>query len=131
LVLATQAGDASCQDVSRSGYNCHIDTRGLRNENGLVVDVVTNRCDVPPRRQSLTIWIEARPGPGQEWKQVGRSVSDFRTPGPRGLANQVEGGMCQPDVEYSTSWKAEGVAPDGTPFDEEPDGDWFGTGGLC
>ena len=132
VVLASNGGDASCSDAARiAAYDCHVDTRGLRNEDGLVVDVVTNWCSTPPQQQTFTIWIEARPGPGDQWVQVGRSVIDFRVPGPAGLTNQVEGGRCQPDIEYSTTWQAEGVSADGVPYDTEPDGDWFGTTGLC
>ena len=103
---------------------------GMR-EDGVVVDVVTNWCSGPPQRQTFTIWIEARREPGEQWVQVGRSVIDFRVPGPKGLTNRVEGGRCQPGIEYSTTWQAEGVIAEGVPYDTEPDGDWFGTTGLC
>ncbi len=131
-VLASQAGDTSCDTAARSaGYDCHVDTRGLRNENGLVVDIVTNWCNEKPQRQAFTVWIEARPGPDERWEQVGRSAINFSTPGLKGSKTRVEGGRCQPDIEYSVAWQAEGVTAEGVPYDLHPDSDLFGTTGLC
>lgn len=130
-VLASQAGDPSCETQGRAGYDCHVDTRGLRHENGLVVDVVTHWCDPAPRRLAFTAWIEARRGAGDEWVQVGRSATQFIPAGPKGKKLRVEGGRCQPDVEYSTAWSSEGVDSKGVPFRVKPDSDLFGTTGLC
>jgi hypothetical protein len=66
VLLASQAGDASCQDTGTgdasraAAYECHVDTRGLRNESGTVTDVLSHWCDPTPLHQKFMAWIEAR-----------------------------------------------------------------------
>lgn len=131
VVLASQAGDASCQGTSGSGYDCHVRARGLRNESGLVVDVLTHWCDPKPDRQTFTAWIVARPGPGRDGEQVGREATQFIPAGPKGKKLRVEGGKCQADVEYATAWESEGVAARGVAFKEASGSDLYWVSGLC
>lgn len=134
LVLATQTGDASCQDdTARSvAYDCHVDARGLRNENGLVVDLVSHWCDPTPQTEKFAVWIEARPGPLRDSEPVGRTSMHLIPPKlGTTVRTRVEGGRCQPDVEYATAWSATGVDSNGAPFDTGSGNDLYWTWGLC
>lgn len=132
VVLASQVQDSSCSsDTTRLGWECHVNSRGLQNENGLVVDVLTYWCDQPPRQQTFTGWIDARPGPDRDWEQAGRTSIQLIPAGPKPKNLRVEAGRCQPDVEYGTMWRSEGVTADGRPFDVTPDSHVFTRDDLC
>lgn len=131
VVLAAQAGDAACQATTGSGYDCHVRARGLRNESGLVVDVLTHWCDPTPRRQTFTAWIVARPGPDREGEPVGRSATEFIPAGPKSKKLRVEGGRCQADVQYATAWQSVGVDARGVEFRQASDDDLYWISDLC
>lgn len=134
LVLAAQTGDSSCQgDATRSvAYNCHVDARGLRNENGVVVDLVSHWCDPAPRTEKFMVWIEARPGPLRDSEPVGRMSMQLMPPElGRTVQTRVNGGRCQPDVEYATAWSATGADSTGVPFEAGSGNDLYWTWGLC
>lgn len=132
-VLMSQAGDASCGTASsRSGYDCHVDARGLRNEHGRVVDVVEHWCSAPPQRQKFMVWVEARPGPLRDSEQVGRTSLELIPPREgRTVTTRVEGGRCQPDVEYATAWRANGVSSGGASFEVGSGSALYWVVGLC
>lgn len=130
-ILLSQVQDNSCATAPSTGFNCHVSSRGLQNENGLVTDVLYYWCKPPPQEQQFIGWIDARPGIGQEWNPAGREATQFIPAGTTLKELRVEGGRCQPDVEYGTMWRSEGVAADGRPFDETPKRHIFTKDDLC
>ena len=131
VILATQAGDSSCQDSSDPTRTtvCQVDTRGIRVESGgaVVVDVITARCDVPPREHRLEAWLEYRKGIWGEWTMPRGPELLYGIPGPDGDPVQVEL-PCKAGY-YRAAWRATGRGPalpdhpQGLPFDIQ-DGDW-------
>lgn len=130
-VVASQVQDNSCTTAPSSDFDCHVSSDGLHTESGLVVDVLTYWCDPKPQRQTFTGWIDARPGSDRKWELAGREATQFIPAGPKPKKLRVEGGRCQPDVEYGTMWRSEGVASDGREFDETPSFHIFTRDDLC
>lgn len=133
-VLATQAGDSSCQasgDPVRTQV-CHVDTRGVRVESDgtLVADVITARCQIPPREHKLEAWLEYRSGIWGDWTRP-RMPNVLRgVPDAEGRPVRVEL-PCKPGY-YRAAWRATGRGPAlpdhpaGIPFDHL-DGDFGST----
>lgn len=131
FIGASQVQDNACAPAPGESFACHVSSRGLRNENGLVVDVLTYWCDPTPRTQQFTGWIDARPGIGRAWERAGREATQFIPAGRKLKDLRVEGGRCQPDVEYATMWHSEGITTAGLPFDETPGRHIFTRDDLC
>lgn len=125
VILATQAGDGSCQAATPKA--CWIDTRGVRVENRLVTDVITATCDPTPRTHRLDGWIEYRRSPGEEWRLTTDKQTKRTPPDAQGLQLPVSAGRCAPG-DYRTAWQATGIGPglDERPFDYS-DGDFWAT----
>jgi len=134
VVAATQAGDGSCQaggDPARTQV-CYVDTRGVRveSEGALVVDVITARCQVPPREHRLEGWLEYRSGIWGEWTRPRGPELLYGDPGPEGEPLRVEL-PCKAGY-YRAAWRVTGRGPSlpdhpgGIPFDIQ-DGDFGST----
>lgn len=108
VVLASQAGDSSCQTTPKA---CQIDTRGIRVEQGIVTDVLTAICDPMPRTHRLDGWIEYRAVPGDQWRVVGSKRTDHTRPDAEGFQMPLSAGRCIPG-DYRAAWQATGIGPD-------------------
>lgn len=84
---------------------------------GLVVASVKAACDSPPKRHSLTVWLEREGSDGKSWFQVGEpAVYDgaANMPPPSGRSYPVQ--VICVDGQWRVRARAEGVSPDGAPF---------------
>jgi hypothetical protein len=55
VVLASQGGDASCQDTGTASPSkeCGVSTRGIHVEQGRVTDIVAVACDPKPLSHTI------------------------------------------------------------------------------
>lgn len=134
IVLASQAGDASCEDLGSIGYSCHVNIDGPSlSETGRVVAVVENRCDegLGPQSQDFYTWIETRRSPDDRWLVIGKNGNEHRPPPAGGDTYRLRDGRCQADIEYGVAWRARGADHNGVPFDTEIKRKRFGRTDLC
>lgn len=116
VVIATNVGDGGCEGGGPGQHlACQVDTRGIRNENGLVVDVITPSCDTPPLEHNFETWLSYRQEPGDNWMQPAVPSRLFKIPGPTGYPQRVQL-PCKPGY-YRAEWHAWGR---GSPLDNAP-----------
>lgn len=135
LALASQAGDASCQDVGGVGYSCHVRPDGPDvDERGRVVATVKHWCDPgsEPRSQDFYTWIETRRSNTDKWITVGKTGVEHRPPRPgEPDIYELRDGRCQADIEYGVAYQTSGVDHSGVAFDTGVERGLVGITGLC
>lgn len=118
MIVAANAGDTACQGTGMSyGSPCQLDTRGIRVEQGQVIDVVTVRCHPPPGAFRAPVRLEYSDSGAEPWDplhppRVLRTVPDAEC-----YSARVTGGACKPGY-WRTAWRLRGVDDAGHEFDE-------------
>lgn len=125
VVLASQAGDASCNVTP---WACREDTRGIRVEQGVVTDVITVTCDEPrPRTHTLDAWIEYSSDSDEKWRRAGEVETTSAIPDADGLPLHIEAWECV-SGQYRAAWRVNGTSGDpGETLFSRKGGDWSGT----
>lgn len=117
MILATNAGDTACQGTGMSyGSPCQLDTRGIRVEQGQVVDVVTVRCNPTPGAFRASVRLEYSDNAGEPWDPLHPPRTIRTVPDAEGFSMGVTGGACRPGY-WRTAWRLRGVDDMGHEFD--------------
>lgn len=135
VVVASQAGDASCEDIGSIGYSCHVRRDGPKvDEKGRVVATVRHYCDpgLEPQDQDFYTWIEIRRSDADKWIAVGNTGVEHRPPRPeKPDIYELRDGRCQADIEYGVAYRTLGVDHDGVAFDTGIKRDLVAVTTLC